>query len=289
MNLEDCRRFYAQEVRWCAGIKTSALVEALARVPREQFLGPAPWLVTSPEASLPGATAARYCETNDPRDLYHNILVALDAARHINNGQPSALGRWIDALELKPGEQVFHLGAGVGYYTAILSETVGPGGQVVASEVDADLAARARENLSGYPNVTLEAGDGADLAISECDAMLINAGVTHPHSRWLGALRDGGRLVLPLTSAMPQMPELGRGAMMKIVRKGAQFAAEMVSYVAIYSCTSVRDPELNPVIGKALATGGLAKARFLRRDLHEPSDTCAVHGGGVCWSSAEAG
>jgi protein-L-isoaspartate(D-aspartate) O-methyltransferase len=287
MNLEDCRRFYAEEVRWCAGLKTAALVEAFARVPREQFLGPGPWRVASPEAI--GAAATRYTETSEPRDLYHNLLVALDASRNINNGQPSALGKWIDALELKPGERVFHLGSGVGYYTAILAETVGASGQVVASEVDPHLAARARENLSGYPNVTVEAADGAELDTGECDAMLINAGVTHPHPRWLSALREGGRVVLPLTSVMPQLPELGRGAMMKIVRQDTSFSAEMISYVAIYACTSVRHAELNAPIGKALASGSLVKVRSLRREDHEQTDTCVVHGGGVCWSKAEVG
>ena len=31
------------------------------------------------------------------------------------------------------------------------------------------------------------------------DAILINAGATHPRSIWLDSLRTGGRLLLPLT------------------------------------------------------------------------------------------
>jgi protein-L-isoaspartate(D-aspartate) O-methyltransferase len=46
--------------------------------------------------------------------------VALDAAHDINNGQPSALAYWIEALDLKAGDRVYHLGCGVGYYTAII-------------------------------------------------------------------------------------------------------------------------------------------------------------------------
>ena len=64
--------------------------------------------------------------TEDPRDLYHNILIAIDKDRNVNNGQPSALARWIDALDLKTGDRVYHLGSGVGYYTAIMREVVGP-------------------------------------------------------------------------------------------------------------------------------------------------------------------
>jgi len=67
---------------------------------------------------------------------------------------------------------------------------------VAGSEAQADLAARTRENLSGYPNVTVHTGDGAQFDPMACDAMLINAGVTHPHPFWLGRMREGGRLVL---------------------------------------------------------------------------------------------
>src|SRR5262249_25118660 len=118
MILDDCRRFYSEEVRLCASVKTPALVEAFARVPRERFLGPAPWHLASPEAAWSAtAQGTQYTETSNVFDLYHNMLVALDAPRHINNGQPSALARWMDALDLKTGDRVFHLGCGVGYYT----------------------------------------------------------------------------------------------------------------------------------------------------------------------------
>jgi protein-L-isoaspartate O-methyltransferase len=42
MTLEDCRAFYAQEIRFSANLTTPGLVEAFARIPREKFLGPAP-------------------------------------------------------------------------------------------------------------------------------------------------------------------------------------------------------------------------------------------------------
>ena len=83
---------------------------------------------------------------NDPRDLYHNVVVVLDRAKDINNGQPSALASWIHALALRPGDRAFHLGCGVGYYTAIIAEVVGPSGSVLALELQSDLAARAKEN-----------------------------------------------------------------------------------------------------------------------------------------------
>ena len=106
-------------------------------------MGPAPWQIASSDMAtmaLMGLTGEAYLTTDNPRDLYHNVLVALDPDRYLNNGQPSALARWIDALELRPGDRVYHLGCGVGYYTAIMAEMVGTGGRVAASEVDAGLA-----------------------------------------------------------------------------------------------------------------------------------------------------
>jgi protein-L-isoaspartate O-methyltransferase len=98
-------------------------------------------------------------------------------------------------------DRVFHVGCGVGYYTAVMAEVVGPQGNIVAVEVDPAIAARAKENLAACPHLTMHSGDGAALDPGECDAMLIHAGVTPPHPPWLDRLTDGGRLVLPLAAA----------------------------------------------------------------------------------------
>lgn len=286
MRIEDCRRFYAEEIRFAARLTSPALVEAFARVPRENFLGPAPWQIASPEiiglASL-GLSGSAYVTVDDPRDLYHNVLVAIDPARQLNNGQPSALAAWINALDLKTGERVFHLGCGVGYYTAVLAEMVGASGGVVAIEVDPALAIRANKNLAGYPNVTVHSGDGALVDPGICDAMLINAGVTHPHLPWLKKLSDGGRIVLPITAAIGG-GSFGRGAMIRITRHEGKFSAQAITYVAIYSCTSLRDPELDPLVAKALASGVLLKLKSLRRDPHPDEDSCVLHHPDICLS-----
>jgi len=213
MTLDDYRRFYAEEIEQAANLTSPALIEAFAGVPREKFLGPPPWQFASPEMRVLAAAGQmpKYQTTSEPHRLYHNVLVVVDPAREINNGQPSALASWIAALDLKSGDRVYHMGCGVGYYTAIMAEVVGPGGSVVAIEAQPDLAARARENLSGYRQVVVHSGDGAAFDPEPCDAMLINAGVTHPHELWLE------RLVLPLTIA--STPTLGQGCMLKIVRE----------------------------------------------------------------------
>ncbi|HEV2117509.1 MAG TPA: rRNA adenine N-6-methyltransferase family protein [Terriglobales bacterium] len=285
MTLEECRRFYAEEIRLAGSVKSTALVEAFARVPREKFLGPGPWHFRSMDLAL-GECAYLRSEDADPRHVYHNVPIALDAARDLNNGQPGTLARWIDDLDVRPGDRVYHLGCGVGYYTAILAEVVGAGGDLVASEVDEQLAARARENLASYPNVTVHHGDGAVLDPGECDAMLINAGVTHPHPGWLERLRKGGRLLLPLT--VPLAPNVGKGMMVKITRLVAGYAAQVVTFVAIYSCSSVRDSQVEVLLGKAMASGALFQLKSVRRDPHTACDSCLVHAGNLCLSSVAA-
>jgi protein-L-isoaspartate(D-aspartate) O-methyltransferase len=98
-------------------------------------------------------------------------------------------------------------------------------------------------------------------------------------------LRDGGRLVLPLTLAAT--PTIGQGIMARITHRGGSFTAEMVTPLAIYSCVGGRDPELEPQMRKALTTGGILKLKSVRRDPHEPTESCLLHRRDLCVSSAD--
>jgi protein-L-isoaspartate(D-aspartate) O-methyltransferase len=288
VTLEECREFYAQEIRLAANLSSPALVDAYAHVPREKYLGSPPWQIASPEQramSISGMGGSSYTPTEDPRDLYHNVLVGLDIARNVNNGQPSALARWIDALDLKPGDRAYHLGCGVGYYTAIIREIVGPTGRVVGIEALPDLATRAKENLAHYSNVSVHSGDGVTFDPGPCDAMLINAGVIHPHVMWLDRLNEHGRLVVPLT--MAATPALGQGIMAEIVRERGGFTAQIATFLAIFSCTNGRDPQLEPLMAKALTTGALMKIKSVRRDSHEAAESCILHAPEVCLSTVD--
>jgi protein-L-isoaspartate(D-aspartate) O-methyltransferase len=288
MNIDECRRFYADEIRFAANISSAALVEAFARVPREKFLGPGPWELGSADVrgmSAMGVGKMSYTAVGDPRDVYHNVVVALDKEKEINNGQPSSLACWINALGVKSGDRVYHMGCGVGYYTAIMAEMAGALGSVVGSEVNPELAERAKKNLSGYPNVTVHAGDGASFDPGECDGIFVNAGVTHPLPLWLDRLREGGRLVFPLT--MTVVPARGVGMMVQITHARGGFSAQIVSPVAIFSCTSARDPQREPLIRASMTNGSLMKMKSLRRDTHEQADTCVLHGPEACLSTAE--
>jgi protein-L-isoaspartate(D-aspartate) O-methyltransferase len=159
LDLSVVRRLYAEELRFTAPIvRNPAIAEAFASVPRERFLGPGPWHVR-------GATAGPAGEDfdtpdADPRHVYHDVVVSIDSDRRLNNGGPSLWARCFDHLDIRPGERVLHVGAGTGYYSAILAELVGRHGAVHAVEIDQALAERARGGLSAYAQVGVIAGDG---------------------------------------------------------------------------------------------------------------------------------
>jgi protein-L-isoaspartate(D-aspartate) O-methyltransferase len=107
---------------------------------------------------------------------------------------------WIASASIKPGEHFVHVGTGTGYYTAIMAHQAGASGKVTGIELDTGLAARAKENLSPYTNVRIVEGDGTTVPFDAADVVYVNAGVTRPADQWLDRLREGGRLILPLTT-----------------------------------------------------------------------------------------
>ena len=78
----------------------------------------------------------------------------------------------------QPGEHVVHVGAGVGYYTAILAELVGATGRVTALEFDGELAARATANFAQTPHVRVVHGDGTRIVFEPVDVIYVNAVAT---------------------------------------------------------------------------------------------------------------
>jgi protein-L-isoaspartate(D-aspartate) O-methyltransferase len=87
----------------------------------------------------------------------------------------------------------YHVGAGVGYYTAILARLVGRRGRVTAIEFDPGLAERLAANFAGARNVRVVHGDGSRIAFDAADVILVNAGATRLADRWLDGLSEAGR------------------------------------------------------------------------------------------------
>ena len=194
--LTDARRFYARLMAANSGSADPRLEEAFATVPREAFLGPGPWTVIVGRMVTTG-NGRVMTPSADPVHIYQDVLVALDADKGINNGEPSLHAMWIGKIAPKPGEAVAHIGAGTGYYTALLAQLVSPGGTVTAFELEADLASRATKNLEAYGNVTIVHGDAVTSDLPPSDIIYVNAGVVAPPVSWLRALKPGGRMIFP--------------------------------------------------------------------------------------------
>lgn len=194
--LADVRRFYARLMAANAGSADPRLEEAFATVPREAFLGPGPWTVIVGRMVTSGSGKVM-TPSADPVHTYQDVLVALDADKGINNGEPSLHAMWIGRIAPQPGEAVTHVGAGTGYYTALLARLVSPGGAVTAFELEADLAGRATKNLEAYGNVRVVHGDAVASSLPPSDIVYVNAGVVAPPAGWLKALRPGGRMIFP--------------------------------------------------------------------------------------------
>jgi protein-L-isoaspartate(D-aspartate) O-methyltransferase len=280
--LSEYRRFYAEEIQVTANLTSPAVVDALATVARERFLPPGPWTIRG-EADFQGPP--RQTADADPRRVYHNVAVAIDASRLLFNGAPSVVAMAIDALRIQAGDRVLHIGAGLGYYTALLANCAGPSGRVVGIEVDEALADGARRHLAEVPAVEVRQGNAADLAGETFDAILVNAGVTHPLPAWLDALADGGRMIVPITATMGPIP-IGKGPMILLTknRSPEKLSAKIIGFVAIYSAIGVRDEATNVVVSQALAKAPFAAVKSLRRDEHAPDATCWLHGTYGCLS-----
>ncbi|WP_329605632.1 protein-L-isoaspartate O-methyltransferase family protein [Rhizobium alarense] len=229
-------------------------------VPREAFLGPGPWRITVNRRHLQTPSA-------DPAYIYQNVLVALDAEKGINNGEPFLHAAWMGAAQPGPGDTIVHVGAGSGYYTALLAMFALPGGSVSAFEIDDGLARRARQNLEPFANAAVVEGDATALPLPECDLIYVNAGVVAPPVSWLKALRPGGRIILPW------QPLDWIGLALLIVRKKAGFTVRPLMSSWFIPCIGASDA------GQCSKAPNAAEARSIRSlwlTAERPPDETAV-------------
>jgi protein-L-isoaspartate(D-aspartate) O-methyltransferase len=283
--LQLLRRRFAKEIQQQGRINSTGLIEGLATVPRENFVGPGPWK-TIRAAEM--AKGYQLTPDDNPRHLYENVLVALDERRMLNNGEPLGLLLFLDSLMLSAGNRFLHIGCGVGYYTAIAAHAVEPHGSVVAVEIDPELAARAQLNLQSYGTVRVVAGNGTLDQFGAFDAIFVNAGCTRPQSIWLDQLAVGGRLLVPLTVGIPTMPGIGAGSMLLVTRVETELRARLTSSVGIFHCEGARSAEEEALLVKAFAGGNRQSVCRLRRDGHSLGPNCWLHASDYCLESDPA-
>jgi protein-L-isoaspartate(D-aspartate) O-methyltransferase len=164
------------------GLKDGRVLEAMAWVPREEF--------------VPAAYRTQ---------AYDDSPLPIGQGQTIS--QPYIVAATLAALELSASSKVLEIGTGSGYQTALLSRLAS---RVYSIELHEDLAAEARATLErlGYRNVTVFVGDGA-LGLpqhSPYDAVVVSAAASRIPHPLLEQMNEGGRMVIPVGS--PEMQQL---------------------------------------------------------------------------------
>lgn len=162
------RQMIEQQVRaW--DVLDPAVLETMARVPREQFV-----------------------------PLAYRELAFADMNVPLGHGQsmlaPKLEGRILQALELDPDETVLEVGTGSGYFAACLGALAR---SVTTLEFFPDLADAARTNLAraGVRNVTVEGVDVFGLTeLGRHDVVVLTGSLPLYDPRFEQALVEGGRL-----------------------------------------------------------------------------------------------
>lgn len=258
IDLVAARRWFAEDIAEAAPVvRNPAIVDAFASVRREKYLGEGPWGIHS-RLSVGDVHKSN---SPSPHHVYHDVLISIDAGLGLNNGLPSLWARVFDSLDIRPGATVVQVGAGVGYYTAILAELVSPTGRVIAYEIENDLAQRAAQNLEHYSHVEVVCGDATTVKdLPTHDALVACAGVTHAPEHWLERLERGGQMVLPFTGANQW------GFLMHFTKQENALSVRSLGPCGFYHCAGARLEVEEHAISRALsATGG----RFL--------DTASYH------------
>jgi protein-L-isoaspartate(D-aspartate) O-methyltransferase len=164
------------------------ILDTLRAVPRERFV-PAQWRELS------------FADTDIPLPCGKRML------------RPMLVGRLLQTLELRGGEQVLEIGTGSGYVSACLARL---GGEVQTIEMHPEIAELARENLqavTGGAPVRVITGDGMELEETQrYDVIVLTASLPIYDSRFERALRPGGRLFVVVGAAAPQRACLVRSA-----------------------------------------------------------------------------
>jgi len=158
------------------GIVDERVLEAMAVVPREDFLPP-----------------------RLRRRAYADSALPIGAEQTIS--QPWIVAAICQALELRGGERVLEIGTGSGYSTAVLARLAAA---VISIERHAELSAGAERALAslGIGNARLLVGDGS-LGMPEeapFEAIAVHASAPAAPPALLAELAEGGRLVIPIAA-----------------------------------------------------------------------------------------
>ncbi len=170
MNIEQARENMIKQQLRTWEVLDDQLLELLQQVPREEFVPPA-W----------------------------RNLAFVDMNIPLGEGQvmmtPKVEARMLQALAIKPGEEVLEVGTGSGYVTALLAKQAK---QVYSVEISPRLLAQAGEKMRAHniKNAELEEGDAAQGwdARPEYEVIAITGSLPVLPRVFLESMTIGGRL-----------------------------------------------------------------------------------------------
>ncbi len=184
------------------GIRDQRLLDAMARIPRHEFV------------------EARYRD-----QAYEDHPLPIGASQTIS--QPYMVALMLELLQLDSSSKVLEIGTGSGYQTAVLSRVAG---QVYSIERHAELARQAAETLSrlGLTNVRVVTGDGSQglAEYAPFEAIVVSAAAPRIPAALFEQLREGGRMIIPVGPPEAQELQLVRkqaGKALITVREGCRF------------------------------------------------------------------
>ena len=158
-----------------------------------------PVLLSAALAQVADKANAGY-KTPEGRDQVARSLIAPDRDA---KQKPEEL---VKAMQLAPGMTVADIGTGAGYMLPFLSRAVGPGGRVLAEDIQDDFLAKAREHAGGEKLANVEFIKGTEkdpmLPAASVDVALALDSYHHydyPREMLAGlraGLKPGGRLVI---------------------------------------------------------------------------------------------
>ncbi len=140
----------------------------------------------------------------EERELaYEDTALPTRAGQTIS--QPTVVARCLEWLEVREGDRVLDIGSGSGYTTALLARLVGEEGSIIGIEIVPELVAFGQENLAKLAprNARIErAGEELGMPGEVFDRILVSAAAREIPEVLKRQLKDGGRMVIPVGSAI---------------------------------------------------------------------------------------
>ncbi len=124
------------------------------------------------------------------------------------SSQPSMMAIMFEQLAVHEGDRILEIGTGSGYNAALLAALSGAHGSVTSLDIDADLIEAARARLAKHDGaITLLAADAEQLGSlgERFDRIMVTVAAAEVSPQWFAALREDGRLVVPLELGVLQL------------------------------------------------------------------------------------